>query len=52
MQRVFEEECRKFPSKTEAVLALGADAEELKEREIAALSYEEKKMYTGFRKKR
>lgn len=50
LQRVFEEECRKFPSKTEAVLALGADAEELKEREIAALSYEEKEDVYRFQK--
>ena len=50
LQRVFEEECRKFPSKTEAVLALGADAEELKEREIAALSYEEKEGVYRFQK--
>lgn len=50
LQRVFEEECRKFPSKTEAVLALAADAGELKEREIAALSYEEKEDVYRFQK--
>ena len=42
LQRLFEEECQRFSSRTEAVLALAADAEELKEREIAALSYKEK----------
>lgn len=50
LQRLFEEECQRFSSRTEAVLALAADAEELKEREIAALSYEEKEDVYRFQK--
>lgn len=52
LHSIFEETCRKFPTQTEAVIALTEDAEELKEREIAALSYEEKEDVYRFRKEK